>query len=228
MHRSLQHETEGWTMSHRYESNVREYLQRATPQEWSTMEDREQRIVDLAAQIRESVASTEDQLLGQTSSTPDYLQEVGRRGQITRQAEEIALQQVLHEAFPAEEMDENEPELVTGPLWSEPEELPPNLQDVPTLAALDLRISELAEGEPTARTGLELRRLQEQRPVVEFLRSLDWPQWRTVRPSLETIARDRFQQPLWDMVAENFFAVMSVELQQGNPQRLLRERLLQP
>ena len=72
------------------------------------------------------------------------------------------------------------------------------------------------------------RRLQEQRPVVEFLRSLDWPQWRTVRPSLETIARDRFQQPLWDMVAENFFAVMSVELQQGNPQRLLRERLLQP
>lgn len=102
-------------MSHRYESNVRDYLQRATPQEWAVMEDREQTVASLAAQIREMVEQTEDQLLGQTSSNPDYLQEVGRRNQAKRTAEELALNQVLYEAYPAEEADENEPEPITDP-----------------------------------------------------------------------------------------------------------------
>ncbi|WP_219819451.1 hypothetical protein, partial [Pseudoclavibacter sp. AY1F1] len=128
---------EGWTMSHRYESNVRGYLQRATPQEWAVMEDREQTVVELASQIREMVEQTENQLLGQTSSNPDYLQEVGRRNQAKRTAEEIALNQVLYEAYPAKvdpEDDGDEPpeEPPLRPLWEDSRQLPRSLGQVPT------------------------------------------------------------------------------------------------
>lgn len=241
-------------MSHRYESNVRDYLQRATPQEWAAMEDREQTVVSLASQIREMVEATEDQLLGQTSSNPDYLQEVGRRNQAKRTAEEIALNQVLHEAYPAEEPDENEPETITGPLWSSWEELPPNFRSMPSLEGIDARLQELPQmwtELTTMKVVLEMdgsnspawadvpgreawtgelehamHFLREQRIVVAFLLSLDWPQWRAIRPSLEWIAAEQLQQPLWDLMWPSFFAVMRDELRAGNPQRILQEQAL--
>ncbi|MBS3177217.1 MULTISPECIES: hypothetical protein [unclassified Pseudoclavibacter] len=241
-------------MSHRYESNVRDYLQRATPREWAAMQDREQTVVSLASQIREMVEQTENQLLGQTSSNPDYLQEVGRRNQAKRTAEEIAFDQILHEAYPAEEADENEPEPITGPLWSNSDELPPNFRSMPSLEGIDARLRELPQtwtelttmkvvlemdgsNSPswadvpgremnTGDLGHAMHFLREERIVVAFLLSLDWPQWRAIRPSLERVVAEQLQQPLWDLPWESFFAIMRDELRAGNPQRILQEQLL--
>lgn len=238
-------------MSHRYESNVRDYLQRATPQEWAVMEDRERAVVELATQIREMVEQTEDQLLGQTSLNPDYLQEVGRRNQAKRTAEEIALNQVLYEAYPAEadpEDDGDEPpeEPPLRPLWADERQLPAPLGTVPWPSMLDRQLEHERKWWDTHRSWVVPRmRVRETYPPLSdvgvSVRTEDWSEveryfteqapvveflrsltWETW-PTAKLVLERATLEMLEYADWETLFAVTRQELHRGTLQAALRQ-----